>query len=285
VKPTAGRFEKRKKISIFNSHAIAAQLLKVLIEEVFRPVGAQVAPAVASAAAFRPCCRSSASRRRSAQPTEGITRMRSTTWRRTTRLTSSQGSKSSTMAMVPLVPIACQPRPGGAIWMARLACSRVVEEVGLRRAESRICRRADGFADPCPHRLPILAPPLSHAQLCGAKACASRLQVSHACLQSLWQAAWRPRAGQGSTCSKVSSTDCMRCHLANPQPHPKFSARAHGMPWRGTMRPLLAARHWRVTAGCATMKLPRPSVSPCTLATIRACVAIRAHSKETRSRI
>ena len=53
MKPTAGRFEKRKKISIFNSHAIAAQLLKVLIEEVFRPVGAQVAPAVASAAAFR----------------------------------------------------------------------------------------------------------------------------------------------------------------------------------------------------------------------------------------
>jgi hypothetical protein len=110
--------------------------------------------------------------------------MRSRTWRRTTRLTSSQGSKSSTMAMVPLVPIACQPRPGGAIWMARLACSRVVEEVGLRRAESRIGRRVDGFADPCPHRRPILAPlPLSCAAL--RRESVRFAPASFACLPSI----------------------------------------------------------------------------------------------------
>jgi hypothetical protein len=35
----ADRFEKRKKISIYNSHNIAAQMLKVIIEEVFLPEG------------------------------------------------------------------------------------------------------------------------------------------------------------------------------------------------------------------------------------------------------
>ena len=38
-----------------------------------------------------------------------------------------------------------------------LACSRVVEESD-QKPESRIYRQVDGFADPCPHRLPILAP-------------------------------------------------------------------------------------------------------------------------------